>query len=182
MNEIVAILGFAVGTIFALSSLAKAAIPAASGFAKYPFVPARFARPITGVLVLVEATTAILILSGAWRQAGLLAGGFLLLAFGLATSIAAIRTPNRGLDCGCLGGALRIQIGRGASATNVVLGLSCLAAGLAPSGSTTLPSDYGVLEAAGALAGVVYWIFLYAWSVVRRSEAHGNVLFSGGAG
>jgi hypothetical protein len=180
MSDITVTLAFGVGTIFALAGLAKASMRAStvSTLAQHPLVPTKLAGAATAVIILGEAAIAFSTLSDIGRREGLVGGGLLLLAFGVANAGAVRRDPTARLDCGCLGAALPIQMGLGASVINILLGLTCLGVALG-SGSVGLPAHAWALAGTGAVIGVVYWVGLYGWSVARRSEAHSGALASG---
>jgi hypothetical protein len=181
MNDITVTLAFGIGTIFALAGLAKASMRTSTArtLAQHPLVPARLAGGVTAAIILGEAAIAFSTFSGIGRREGVVGGGLLLLAFGVANAGATRRDPAARLDCGCLGAALPIQMGLGASLINILLGASCLGIALG-SGSFGVPAHAWVLAGMGALIGVVYWVGLYGWSVAGRSEAHSGALASGG--
>jgi hypothetical protein len=98
-----------------------------------------------------------------------IAGAVLFFAFAAVAARSRIR--RTGGDCGCLGGALRLDAGWLLVALDVIVGGVLVAAGLRGGGIApwAVPSATTLVAVAfwGVLAGLTFWVLVYSYSVLR---------------
>jgi hypothetical protein len=161
-----------VGLVFLGSSVAKLLRPSVltRSLQAYPMIPGAAARPLAVLLTVTEAAIAIGLLGGVQPQVALLGSGILLVLFAVVT---AMTLRRRGpLDCGCLGGVVKLRLGWMSVVSNVLLGVLALAAAalagdfVAGEGALAAQS-WVVLWGSALLLAATYWLVAYAQSVTQ---------------
>lgn len=113
----------------------------------YELVPWPLTGLVAPALVAAELGAAILLLTPWARPWGFAAAGTLLALYTVAISVNLLR-GRRGIDCGCFGPALRLELGAGLVARNALLIAGALA-GLLPAAPRTLTALDGIPIVAG---------------------------------
>lgn len=167
----------AVGFILLMASVSKAArIPAFVGALQtYRLVKASWATSLARAAVAVEGLLGVLLLSqllSAWALAG---AGCLFVAFaviGWVESLDGARAEPRA-DCGCLGGVVRLRVGRTTVVMNVAVATACFASAVAFAVTDPATADARLGQVAPASlwpaalsVAALYWLASYGVSVV----------------
>jgi len=134
----------------------------------YRLVPWALTGLAAPALVAAELAAAALLVSPAARPWGFAAALALVAHYSAAIAVNLLR-GRRGIDCGCFGPALHIELGPGLLARNAVL-LAAAAAGLAP----PAPRALGALDAA-TIAGALAFLG-FAHGAATRLLASGPAL------
>lgn len=161
-----------VGFVFLGSSVAKLLRPSAltRSLQAYPMIPGAAARPLAVLLTVAEGAIAIGLLAGVQPQVALLGAGTLLALFAVVTAMTVRRKGP--LDCGCLGGMVKLRLGWMSVVSNVLLGVLAVAAVavagdfVAAEGALGLQS-WVVLWGSASLLAATYWLVAYAQSVTQ---------------
>lgn len=77
-------------------------------------------------------------------------------------------------ECGCLGGVLKLRIGRGSAILNLLVAFTCGGAAFAAMNSgdqTSLSLGIGSLVLMAALVAATYWLAQYAMSVMSAVDS-----------
>jgi hypothetical protein len=169
-----------VALILAPAALSKAAD--AKGFVmavrRFEVVPLRLAPGVAVGTIAVEAIVSIALFARLAETASLVASALLFAAFGC---VAWLEARGRESDdpipeCGCLGGVLRLRMGRGSALLNLVVGAMCAGAAVAAASETTGDLALGTASLVGLavlLAGT-YWLAHFALSVVATMDLNLN--------
>jgi hypothetical protein len=161
-----------VAFVFLGSSVAKLLRPSVltRSLQAYPMIPGAAARPLAVLLTVTEAAIAIGLLAGVQPQLALLGAGILLALFAVVT---AMTLRRRGpLDCGCLGGVVKLRLGWMSVVSNVLLGVLAVAA-VAVAGDFVAAEralglqSWVVLWGSALLLAATYWLVAYAQSVTQ---------------
>lgn len=167
-----------VALILAPAALSKAMD--VRGFAlavrRFDVVPASLSTAAAMGTIGVEVMLALLLFAGL-TELPALAGAALLFAFfsGIGwLEVSRRQTDQPPPECGCLGGVLRLRIGRGSATLNLLAACICAGAAVAVAASSSDDSalSLSVLSLAllaTPLAGT-YWLAQYALSVVSTME------------
>jgi hypothetical protein len=165
------------GFVLLLAFCAKVRNPTAfrnalDGFA---LLPGRLVRPVSLVVLATEAVLGALLIAGLFQRAALVAGSGLFALFAIAIALASKR--NGAIACGCLGTGVTLRTGPASAIVNGVAAVtSLLAVAASPGyGADTSPSQLAtgqgiILLLIGTLVAGVYWVAMYALSVLRLVE------------
>lgn len=168
--DISILLGSTIAAIFVLSSTAKALSPqkATAAVARMPGLSHGGAVATTWILILLEGIVGVALIAGFKASFTLAAAGLLLSVLGVGSFLSARTASAQGEDCGCLGAAVAIRIDTPVSVFNVCLGCAALLGGAVSGGYSASGRGYWVVVGTGLVAGLVYWVTLYARSVIGR--------------
>jgi hypothetical protein len=167
-----------IGFILAIAALSKLLRLASfrAAVRAYRIVPTGVAGVLPPFLVTSEAVVATLLLLRLAPLPALASASALFLGFAAAVAVqesgASDEQPARS-DCGCLGGLVRLRLGRVSVFLNLVLALAAAAAAaaVAASGGNSLsvgmegPLGGAVLWLCALLLALMYWLATYAVSV-----------------
>lgn len=122
--------------------------------------------PLFGTVIgLGETVLGLWLLTSDDEALKLAAGGVLLLVFGVWSGWILLRQGP--VECGCLGGFLRLRHGWFGVSANILLGLAALAMIAAQPSTTATPPPLWFL--ALLLTGL-YWLGVYAETVIRSTK------------
>jgi small-conductance mechanosensitive channel len=180
-----------VGVILVMAAASKAARLSsfATALSSYRLVPSGKARALAPVAVGVEAVVGFLLLTqhlAAWTLAG---AGLLFVTFVVVGVIEVLHADGAEprADCGCLGGVVRLRVGRATIAINVLIAGACFSSAAAfvltdpdaASAQLARVASGAVWVAAISLAAL-YWLSSYAVSVIAvMRESRGIPSVSG---
>jgi hypothetical protein len=176
--EWVRLVELSVGTILMIGVIAKAREP--DGFAEalrgYGLLPERLALNVAILLIMAEAAAGVLLLSGVWSPGGLFLAALLFLGFSGASWLQFARQSRGGaaLECGCLGGALRLRHSAASAVLNSAVCLICVGAAVAAAFGTdpgsSLAGDLGpaMLILLAVVLSAMYWLSQFAISVLAE--------------
>ena len=160
-----------VGLVFLGSSVAKLLRPSVltRSLQAYPMIPGAAARPLAVLLTVAEGAIAIGLLAGVQPQVALLGAGILLALFAVVTAMTLRRKGP--VDCGCLGGIVKLRLGWMSVASNVLLSVLALAAAALAGDflaeGALAPQSWVVLWGSASLLAAAYWLVAYAQSVTQ---------------
>jgi hypothetical protein len=161
-----------VGFVFLGSSVAKLLRPSVltRSLQAYPMIPGAVARPLAVVLTVAEGAIAIGLLAGVQPQVALLGSGILLALFAVVTAMTVRRKGP--LDCGCLGGMVKLRLGWMSVVNNVLLSVLAVAAvafagDFVAAEGALAPQSWVVLWGSASLLAATYWLVAYAQSVTQ---------------
>jgi hypothetical protein len=161
-----------VGFVFLGSSAAKLVRPSAltRSLQAYPMIPGAAARPLAVLLTVAEGAIAIGLLGGVQPQVALLGAGILLALFAVVTAMTVRRKGP--LDCGCLGGMVKLRLGWMSVVSNMLLSVLALAAAalagdFVAAEGVLAPQSWVVLGGSASLLAATYWLVAYAQSVTQ---------------
>lgn len=165
----------ALGFILVTSTAAKLRFPlrAIDAVRSYGVVPDRLVGLAGGSLIAMEGLAAAFLLSGAGRAPLYVAAAVFALFAGVAAWVLATRAEP--VECGCLGGMSTMTLGW----TSVLLNgsiavLAVFAAAFGDGSRSVHPWDVSqglvVLAPSASLLASIYWLALYATSVLRGLE------------
>lgn len=155
-----------IGILLLSSGIAKLSGPKlfAAILARHNLPP--WTVPLFGTAIgLGETLFGLWLLISVNEPVKLAGGGALLLFFGVWSGWTLLRQGP--VECGCLGGFLRLRHGWFAVSANILLGLAALTIVAAQPATTTAPLPVWFL--ALLLAGL-YWLGVYAESVIRSTK------------
>jgi hypothetical protein len=137
----------------------------------YRLVTEVWAAPLGRATVVVEGLLGALLISERLPALALAGASVLFAAFATVGWIEARDAEHAGprADCGCLGGVVRLRVGRVTVAMNVAVAAACLAATAAFAFADTATVDGELAASVWAAAlpvAALYWMTSYAVSVI----------------
>jgi hypothetical protein len=172
----VRLLELAVGLVLAMAAVSKLArLDAfAAALRTYRMTPEGHARSLALAAVAAEGVVGVALLSQRLPVLALAAAACLFAWFAVVGWVES-RAPERGsrADCGCLGGVVRLRVGRVTIAVNAGIAVASAGAAVvaATAGTATATgTEVAVLWAAGLLFAALYWTASYAMTVVATME------------
>lgn len=171
----------AAGTILILAAASKVARIGAftDALRGYRLVPEGRAATLAPLVIGVEGLVGAALLSQRAASWALLAAGCLFSTFAIVGLIEARSHEGAAprSECGCLGGVVRLRIGRATIAMNAIVASSCLVS----SAAFALTSDSlarvelqrvdaGLIWPAALLIAGLYWLASYAVSVIAAMD------------
>jgi hypothetical protein len=143
----------------------------------HELVPRRFTRPLARITIGVEAALAVALAAGIALPVALALSSVLLIAFTAVATRALMRGATA--DCGCLGGAVKVELGWPSIVGNVALAVAAFASIAAPSAGIPLPTgspQSSQLTVAawcgGSVVVILYWLVAYARTVLSKVASH----------
>ena len=176
----VRLIELAVALILAPAALSKATD--VRGFMvavrRFEVVPFGLAPSVAVGTIAVEAIVSVALLAQLAETASLTAAALLFAGFG---GVAWLEARGRESDdpvpeCGCLGGLLRLRMGRGSALLNLAVATVCAGAAVAAASQTAGDLALGTagLAALAALLAGTYWLAHFALSVVATMDLNLN--------
>lgn len=141
---------------------------------RFDILPSGLSVVIALATIGVEIVLAALLLAGVADVPALIAAALLFAGFARVAWLEATRREGGEPmpECGCLGGALRLRMGKGSAALNLLVAGAAVAAAIGaaanPNGGVELALAELIFLA--ILVAGVYWLAHYALSVVSAME------------
>lgn len=139
----------------------------------YGVIPAAAAPVAAAAVIAAEAATGALLVLGVASRPGTIAAASLFALFAVVAGAALLRTKTD-TDCGCLGGALRLELDWVLVGANLLLAIALAVAASQPvlvsvttSARSTGATAAIVVWSAGLLFAAIYWLVSYARTVSR---------------
>ena len=134
----------------------------------YHLLPQLLIRPTAILVVIAETVVAAALLVGLIVEVALAAAALMFTVFSAVVGLTMIR--RGGVDCGCLGGFVKLRMGWASVAMNAAFAIAALIGAVLFSGELSGRATIGavtwfVLWASGASLALGYWLTAYAESV-----------------